>query len=179
MTQFSTAAASRNEGISNGREVGAYAIAQAIKIGLTYAASFSGLLSPLYAAAFKSGGAIAVLPVAFVINVVWGGVALLLFLGLRAALGGVPAMIAGPGREGAFMSRGGEIGAFVIAYLLVIVALMIASSVFLSAFYGSLNRSGQMQIVYAIGLSISLANAAVVYLIFITLRSAFCRGPTT
>jgi hypothetical protein len=175
MTQFSTTTALRNEGISNGREVGAYAIAQAIKIALTYAVSFSGLLSPLYAAAFKSGGAIAVVPVTFILNLVWGGVTLLLFLGLRAALGGVPAMIAGTGREGAFTSRGGEIGAFVLAYLLMMVALMIVSGVFLSAFYGLLNRSGQMQIVYAIGLSISLANAAVVYLIFVALRSAFCR----
>jgi hypothetical protein len=175
MTQFDTTTALPSEGISNGREVGAYAIAQAIKIALTYAVSFSGLLSPLYAAAFKNGGAISVLPITVVINVAWGGVTLLLFLGLRAALGGVPAMIAGPGREGAFTSRGGEIGAFVIAYLLMIVVLMIASSVFLSAFYGSLNRNGQMQIVYAIGLAISLTNAALVYLIFIALRSAFCR----
>jgi hypothetical protein len=174
MTQF-TSTAVRNEGISNGREVGAYAIAQAIKIALVYAVSFSGFLSSLYMAAYKTGGPIAVIPVTFSINVVWGGVTLLLFVGLRAALGGVPAMIAGPGRESIFTSRGREIGAFVIAYLLMIVALMVASGLFLSALYGSLNHNGQMQIVYAIGLSISLVNAAVTFLIFVALRAAFLR----
>jgi hypothetical protein len=178
MTQF-TSTAIRNEGITNGREVGAYTIAQAIKIALVYAVSFSGLLSPLYMAAFKTGGPIAVLPVTFSINVVWGGVTLLLFVGLRAALGGVPAMIAGPGQEGIFTSRGGEIGAFVIAYLLMMVVLMIVSGLFLSALYGSLNHNGQMQIVYAIGLSISLFNATATFLIFVALRAAFCRRSRT
>jgi hypothetical protein len=96
MTQFGGTAV-RNEGISNGREAAAYAIAQTIKIALVYSLSFSGLLSPLYMAAFKTGGPIAVIPVTFAINVIWGGVTLLLFVALRAALGGVPATIGGLG----------------------------------------------------------------------------------
>jgi hypothetical protein len=176
MTQFDVpGGALRNSGLTNGREVGAYAIAQAVKIVLTYAVSFSGLLSPLYMAAFKSGGAIGVIPVTFVINVVWGGVALLVFLALRGALGEVPAVVAGPGRESAFTSRGGEIGAFVIAYLLMLIVVLMLSGMYLTPIYATLGRNGQSHIVFMIGLSISLVNAAIVYSIFIGLRAAFCR----
>jgi hypothetical protein len=176
MTQFAAPdVAPQNGGLTNGREIGAYAIAQGIKLALTYAVGFSGLLSPLYLAAFKAGGAAGVVPVTFVINVVWGGVALLLFLALRAALGGVPAMVGGSGRDSAFTSRGGEIGAFIIAYLVLIVAVLILHSAYLAPIYAELSRSGQRQIVMAIGLAISVVNAALVYPIFIGLRSAFCR----
>jgi hypothetical protein len=174
MTQFGVIdVASRNGGITNGREIGAYAIAQAIKITLTYALSFSGLLSPLYLAAYKSGGTLAIIPVTLVINVLWGGLALLLFLALRAALDGVPATVGGS--DGAFTSRGGEIGAFVIAYLLMLIVVLALNGLFLASIYAALGHGGQQELVFAIGLSISLVNAALVYLIFIGLRSAFCR----
>jgi hypothetical protein len=177
MTQFgSPLVTSENAGLTNGREIGAYAIAQAIKIALVSTVSFSGLLFPIYLAAFKSGGAIAIIPVTFALNVIWGSIGLLLFLAFRAALGGVPAMVAGPGRESAFTSRGGEIGAFVIAYLLLIVVVLALNSLLLAPIYTELGRAGQRQIVFAIGLAISLVNAVLVFLIFIGLRSAMCRS---
>ncbi|HEV2187251.1 MAG TPA: hypothetical protein VGR70_08580 [Stellaceae bacterium] len=146
-----------------------------IKIALVYALSYTGLLSPLYLAAFRAGGAIAVVPVTLGLNIVWGGVVLLLFLALRVALGGVPTMVAGAGQESAFTSRGGEIGAFVVAYLLIMISVLTFNGLFLSPLYASLGRGGQGQIAFAIGLAISLVNAVLVYLIFIGLRSAFCR----
>jgi hypothetical protein len=176
MSQFeATGIAPRNAGISNGREVGAYAIAQIVKIALTYAASLSGVLSPLYLAAYHHGGAVAVFPVTFAIGVVWGAVTLILFLLLRAGLGGVPAMIADPGRENVVTTRGGEIGAFVVAYLTVAVALMVLNGMFLGPLYVSLSRSGQGAIAFAIGISFSTAGAVAVYFLFIALRAAFCR----
>jgi hypothetical protein len=175
MTQFGAIDVTpRNGGIINGREIGAYAIAQAIKTAVTYAVSFSGLLSPLYLAAYRSGGAIGIIPVTFVVNLLWGGVALLLFFALRAALGGVPRMVGS--NESAFTSRGGEIGAFVIAHLLLIVVVLALNSLFLAPIYAAFSHAGQSQVVFVIGLSISLVNAALVYLIFIGLRSAFCRS---
>jgi len=174
MTQFGAIdVAARNVGITNGREIGAYAIAQAVKIALTYAVSFSGLLSPLYLAAYRSGGAIGVIPVTFVINVLWGGIALLLFLALRAALGGVPTMVADS--ESALTSRGGEIGAFVVAYLLMIIVVLTLNALLLAPIYAALGRGGQSELIFAVGLSISLVNAVLVYLLFVGLRSAFCR----
>jgi len=176
MTQFdASGAALRNGSLTNGREIGAYAIAQAIKLALTYALSFSGLMSPLYLAAFRAGGAMGVVPLTFVVNLVWGSIALLLFLALRAALGGVPAMIGQPGQEGAFTSRGGEIGAFAIAYLLLMVAVLALNSAYLGPIYATLSRNGQSQVIFAIALAVSLVNALMVYLLFIALRSAFCR----
>jgi len=142
---------------------------------LVSALSYSGLLSPLYLAAFRTGGAIAVVPVTVALNILWGGLVLLLFLALRAAVGGVPTLVAAADRENAFTSRGGEIGAFVIAYLLIMVAILMLNGLFLSPIYASLSRSGQTQIVFAIGLVISLINAVLVYAIFIGLRPAFCR----
>ena len=177
MTQFDTPGiALRNGGLTNAREIGAYAIAQAVKLALTYAVSFSGLLSPLYLAAFKAGGAIGVVPVTFAINIIWGSVALLLFLALRAALGGVPLMIGGSGRDSAFTSRGGEIGAFIIAYVLMMIVVLLLHSAYLGPVYAALSRGGQSQIVFAIALAISLVNALIVYPIFIGLRSAFCKS---
>ena len=176
MTQFeATGIALRNAGITNGREVGAYAIAQTAKIAFTYAVSLSGLLSPLYLAAYHYGGPIAVFPVTFAMSLVWGAVTLILFLLLRAGLSGVPVMIAGPERENVVTTRGGEIGAFVIAYLTVAVALMVLNGMYLGVLYASLSRGGQGAIAFAIGVSFSTAGAALIYVLFIALRAAFCR----
>ena len=99
MTQFATAdSEARNNGIANGREIGAYAIAQAIKLVLSFGLSLSGLLSPLYGWAYRSGGVTAIVPLTIAISVFWATLVLGLFLTLRGALGGVPAMIAGPDR---------------------------------------------------------------------------------
>jgi riboflavin transporter FmnP len=97
----------------------------------------------------------------------------LLFLALRAALGGVPTMVGGS--ESAFTSRGEEIGAFVIAYLLMSIVVLTLNALFLSPIYAALGHGGQSELIFVIGLSISLVNAALVYPIFIGLRSAFCR----
>jgi hypothetical protein len=178
MTQFGTmtGAPRQNSGLTNLRELAAYAIAQGAKIALTYVVSFSGLLSPVYIAAYRSGGQAAFLAVNFAISTVWGAVMLILFLLLRAGFGGVPSMIATAGRASAFISRGGEIGALAIAYLIVIGVVMLVSTMFLRDLYASLGRSGQREIIFAIGLSLSFITAAIVYPIFIGLRSAFCRA---
>jgi hypothetical protein len=176
MTQLEpTGIAPGNAGVSNGREISAYAIAQITKIALTYAVSLSGLLSPLYIAAYHRGGPFAIFPVSVAISVVWGAVALALFLLVRTALGGVPAMIAGSGRENVVTTRGGEIGAFIVAYLTVTVVLMIVNGVFLAFFRNSLSQGGQSAIAFAVGVSLSIAGAVVVYFLFIGLRAVFCR----
>jgi hypothetical protein len=115
------------------------------------------------------------MPVTVALNILWGGVVLLLFLALRAGLRGVPSMVAGADRESAFASRGGEIGAFVIAYLVIVIAAMVLNGLFLSSIYVSLGRAGQQQVVFAIGLAISLVSAVLVCVLFIGLRSAICR----
>src|SRR3984957_8444543 len=141
MTQFGAILpATQNSGIANGREIGAYAIAQAIKIALTYALSISGLLTPVYLWAYHNGGPMAVVPVTVAISACWAAVLLVLFLGLRGALGGVPRMITGPAGDHAFTSRGGEIGAYVISYAILIAVLTGLNGAMLGPFYASMNR---------------------------------------
>src|SRR3984957_278685 len=176
MTQFGAILpATQNSGIANGREIGAYAIAQAIKIALTYALSISGLLTPVYLWAYHNGGPMAVVPVTVAISACWAAVLLVLFLGLRAALGGVPTMIAEPGRAHAVTSRGGEIGAYAIAYAILIAVLTAINGAVLGPVYGAMNRAGQHGAAVVLALSVAIAGVVVVYLLFIGLRAAFCR----
>jgi hypothetical protein len=175
MSQFGTPApALSSSGVTNGREVAAYAIAQAVKISFSYALSYSGLLSPIYIAAFRNGGQPAILGASFVISAFWGTAALILFLLLRAMLGGVPAMIAQPGRR-RVTTRGGEIGAYAIAYLSLTTVVLALNGAFLAPIYVSMNRNGQGQIVFAMVLATTVVAAAIVYCVFIGLRAAFCR----
>jgi len=176
MTQFATVApAPQNSGIANWQEFGAYAIAQAIKVALSFALSFSGLLTPVYTWAYRIGGVTSIVLVSAAISVFWATVLLVLFLALRGALGGVPTMIAEPGRAHAVTSSGGEIGAYVIAAALLIAVLTALNSAVLGPIYVSLSHGGQRSLATALAMSISAVGAAVVYAIFIGLRSAFCR----
>jgi hypothetical protein len=180
MTQFGTVyPTSQNGGITNGREIGAYAIAQAIKIILSFALSFSGWLSPFFIWAYRAGGPRTVFLVSATISVFWTAVLLVLFLALRGALGGVPAMIAEPGREHAMASRGGEIGAYVIAFAFLIAGLTALNSVVLGPIYVSLNHSGQEMVTFAISFSTALVGAVLAYILFVALRSALCPRAAT
>jgi hypothetical protein len=175
MTQFDTVyPTGQNGGITNGREIGAYAIAQAIKIALSFGLSFSGLMSPFYTWAYRGGGTRAVFVVSIMVSVFWTAVLLILFLALRSAFGGVPTMIAKPGQEHAFISLGGEIGAYVIAFALLIAGLAALNSVVLGPILVSLNRDGQKIAAVAMSFSTALVGAMIAYILFVALRSAFC-----
>jgi len=175
MTQFGAVdGTQQNGGITNCREIGAYAIAQGLKLILAYAVVYSGLTIPLYTWARTAGpGASLMLNVGFI--AVYGGVILVIFLLLRGAFGGVPAAVTAPGRSGAIISRGGEIGAFVIAYAIAAVVQITLNIAVMNEVYIGLIRGGQRSLQTAIALAISVVAAAVVYAIFIALRSVFCR----
>ncbi len=175
MTQFATAdSEARNNGIANGREIGAYAIAQAIKLVLSFGLSLSGLLSPLYGWAYRNGGVTAIVPLTVAISVFWAVMVLGLFLGLRGALGGVPAIIGGPGRQHSVTTSGGEIGAYISAAALSIAALTVLNGV-LGRLYVSLGESGQRSVAIAVAFLVSAVGVVIVYAVFIGLRSLFCR----
>src|SRR5215469_9169016 len=115
MTEFGTLDMTpRNTGLTNGREVAAYAIAQVVKIVVVYAISYSGLMSPVYVTAGRIGGQLGVLFAGSIFSTFWGAAAFPLFLLLRAGFGGVPTLIGE--RRGAFTTSGGEIGAFAVAF---------------------------------------------------------------
>jgi hypothetical protein len=177
MAQFE-GVAPRSTGLTNGRETLAYALAQAIKIALADAVGFSGLLSPLYAwvvhaAAGRGQVGVAVIAVSTVINVLWTILALVVFLVFRGLFSGTPANVGGPGREQTVTTRGAEIGAFALAYAIVVAVLTVVNTAFLSQIYVSLYRSGEKLAGFGLGLATSIVSATLVYALFVGLRRAF------
>jgi|SRR6185437_6339953 len=177
MTQFD-GAVSRNAGLTSGREVLAYALAQTIKIALADAVSFGGLLSPLYqwlAHTMAGHGqlGIALIVVTTAINALWTILGFAIFLVLRGLCGGTPAIFGGSGHEEAVTTRGAEIGAFALAYAIMVALLTTVNAVFLSQVYVSLYRSGEKLAAFGLGLTMSILSAAIVYAIFIAFRRAF------
>jgi hypothetical protein len=172
----SAAAASRHPAnpLTNPREVAGFFIAYLIRAGCIFLLGFVGVLSPLYAWAFRTGHGI-------LLNVVAGGVSVIamlvmlpIFLALRGAFGGTPALISGAGGAQTVTSNGAEIGAYLLAQLIGIVALLVLSGLILSPLiYAPLGRGGHTVLTQVIATTIGLAMAAVVFWIFVSLRRAF------
>jgi hypothetical protein len=171
MSQFGMSAATRNAGITSGREVLAYVLAQAIRIAVLYAVNYSGILLPVYMWAFHSGVMVATYVVSASLSLIWGAVGLVLFLLVRGALGGTPAFVTTNGR--AVASSGAEIGAYIAAFAISLIAFMAVNIAFLEAVYRGLAQSQQRVMVFAISLAVSLINTTVVFVLFIALRWAF------
>ena len=181
MTQFGmTDNTIQNTGITNGREVLAYVLAQAIRIAVLYLVNYSGMLLPIYTWAFHSGIMAATYAVSTAISLVWGALGFILFMVFRGPFVGTPAFIAGPGNERAVTSSGAEIGAFIAAFAVDLVAFTAVNIAFLGSVYRSLAESHQTLLTFALSLVASLVNATVVFILFIALRWTFTgrsRGP--
>jgi hypothetical protein len=168
MTQFGTPGlAPRNEDITNGREVLAYALAQLLKLAVVYALTFARTLGPLYVWAFHTAGQAGIFAISIVLNAIWLPLVLIVFLTARGLLGGVPAIVAQ--RADAFTSSGSEIGAFVLAYVLLYVILVGVNIVVLSKVYIAFGPS----LAPLLGLTISIIAAAATYVVFVFLRRSF------
>jgi hypothetical protein len=172
MTQFDASSVvlpePGNQGITNGREILAFVFAELVKLAGTFGLSLAGLLSPLYLWALHAGGRTALFAVSAGLSTCWGLVMLALFLPIRGLLGGVPALVAGLGRDYAVTTRGGEIGAFALAYVIVIGLVMAMSASLLAPIYVALGP----RLAPALGLAISLLSAVVIYAAFVGLRRA-------
>src|SRR5262249_25082199 len=135
------------------------------------------VLAPLYMALARLGGASLM---AFTgISVLLWLATLLLFLALRAGFGGVPAMVARHGRRDAMTTSGAEIGAFLIAVLIVMVALWALTTFVLAGVYASFRQSNQMYLVLPVSIGMSVVSAVVFFLLFIALRSAMSAVPAS
>lgn len=162
-----------NRGVTNGREILGYAVAQAIRIGALYVVNYSGLLLPIYTWAFHSGVMLAIYGVTVSTSTVWGAVGLLLFIALRGGFGGTPAFVAGGKGRYAVRSITAEIGAFVGAYALCLIAFIALNVAFLAPVYRSLAQGGQKALGLELSLTVSIVNTAIVFVLFIALRWAF------
>jgi hypothetical protein len=181
MTQFDAPFAAQpalgNRGITNGREIAAYALAQVIRLIALYLASYAGALTPLYTWALHSGIMVATYGVSAAISIVWGTVGLILFLVLRGPFGGVPSFTSAPGREQAITSNGAEIGAYVIAYAISLIGFMVLNIALLTPIYRALGQDGQRALVMAMSLAVSIVSTIVVFVLFIALRRGFAGPP--
>ena len=123
MTQFPTQSpvlpASDNNGITNPREVAAFVLAELSKTIGTFLVGMTGVLNPLYLWAIHSGNHSLVFVISAGISVMWGIAVLVLFVLLRAMFGGMPTIVLRAPNAGR-VTCVAEIGAFVIAYAVVL-----------------------------------------------------------
>jgi hypothetical protein len=169
MTQFQTQSpilpATQNDGFTNGREIGAFIVAELIKTIGAYMLAFSGALSPLYRWAIQAGNHLLVLTVSAGISVVWGAAVFVLFILFRSLFGGVPTIVS-HGRDAGSATHSGEIGAFVIAYGIVLIAILLLNGLILAPAYVTLGRT----LAPLLGLGVSLIGAVIVFILFLALR---------
>src|SRR5262249_41206369 len=78
----------------------------------------------------------------------------------------------------AVTSSAGEIGAFLIAIVIVMVVFYVVNAFILVGIYGSLRQSGQMYLAPAVSIATAIVTAIVFFLLFIALRSAFPAVPS-
>jgi hypothetical protein len=169
MTQFQTQSpvlpATQNDGFTNAREIVAFVVAELVKTIGIYMLAFSGALSPLYLWAIRVGGHSWLLIVSLGLSVVWGAVVLALFMLFRGLFGGVPTIVS-QSRDSGSVAHPGEIGAFVIAYVVVLGVIFLLNELFLASMYVALGRL----LAPLLGLAISTVGAVIVFILFLALR---------
>jgi hypothetical protein len=167
--------------LTNGGEVGAFLLARAIVVVVLMVGT-PFLLTQFYLQLFQTGGAILMTAGTLSISFVGWLVTLVLFLAFRAGFAAVPAIVAGQGRRDAMTSSAAEIGAFLIALVIVMAALYVVSSFVLSGVYGWIRQSGLTYLTMPLAIAVALVTAVVFFLLFIAMRSAMspvssARGP--
>jgi len=157
--------------LTNAGEVGAFFLARAIIVAVLMVGT-PYLLTPIYMQLFQSGGAMLVTVINLSVSFLAWLLTFLLFIVLRGAFGAVPPMVRGHGRGDAVTSSAGEIGAFLIAVLIVMAAFYILNAFVLVGAYAWLRRSGQMYLMVPMSIAISIITATVFFFIFIAVRGA-------
>jgi hypothetical protein len=152
----------QNDGVTNGREVLAYTIAQVLKLVLIYALGFARVFNPLYVWALQSGGRIALYAVSAGLSVVWGSLALIVFFVARSLFEGIPANT----------PRGPEIILFALAYAVVTGVQLVLNAMVLGPLYLALGLSAAP----LLGLTVSILSAALTFAAFLALRQAIRPG---
>lgn len=159
--------------VTTTREAVSYAVAQSIRIAIIYTLSVTGSLMPLYRWALREGGSGSLALLGFVLGATWMLLALPLFLAARGLMRGTPPAISAPRGDSAIASSWREAGAYVLAHLIGIVALIILNSGLLNTVYVSLYRGGHPALGVMLGLTISAISAVIMFIVFIYLRRAF------
>lgn len=157
--------------LTNPREVAAFFLARVIVLAVYFVIA-PMLLTPLFMQLFQAGGAIMMTFATLSVGFLTWLVTLVLFLALRGGFGGVPPRVAGQGRRDALTSSAGEIAAFLIAVLIVMVVVSAFNALVLPGIYALARQSGGTMWVMPISLGISLVSAVAFFLIFVAMRGA-------
>ena len=163
--------------LTNAGEVGAFFLARAIIVAVLMVGS-PFLLSPLYMQLYQAGGAVLMTVATLSVSFIGWLLTLVLFIVFRSGFGAVPAMVAGQGRRDAVTSSAGEIGAYLIALLIVMGVFYVINTFVLVGVYTSLRQSGQMFLAMPLSIAIAVVTAVVFFLLFIAVRSAMPAVPS-
>ena len=158
--------------LTNPAEVLAFALSQVVKIGVNLVLG-RFVLATLYGRLLHTGGAMFIAPISLGIGIILGLAAFPLFLALRMAFGGVPAVVAGSNRQSAFTTSGGEIGAYALAYVIELILWWLFNILVMSKIYVALQAAGRTTLVLPLTLMLTIALAAIFFLLFTGLRRAF------
>ena len=157
--------------LTNSREAAAFFVARAIIVAVMLFAT-PLVLSPLYMQLFRSGGAALMTVGTLSVGFVAWLVTLVLFLALRGGFAGVPPRVAGDGRRDRMTTSAGEIAAYLVSLVLVMLVLSFLTGFALGPIYASLRQSGGTIWIAPVSLGVSAVTAVVFFLIFIALRGA-------
>ena len=159
--------------LTSGPEVVAFATAHGLRLAAVFALGRAELLSPVYRWAYSHGQMAAV---TLGISVAWMLAALILFLIFRGLLQGTPIGIVPARGRNAIASSRGEIGAYVLACAIGVIAATVANLLFLARLYVALYRAGEAGLGSIIAAGVGALEAALILLLFVLLRRAFAGG---
>jgi hypothetical protein len=160
--------------LTNGGEFGAFVVARAIGLAILYATS-SVIFGTLYAQIYRSGGAPAMVAVSLAVGLVSWLITFALFVSLRAGFGSVPPMMAA--NRKALTTSGGEIGAFLIAYVAIMAFGSVLTRWVISGITSWMRANGHANLIVVVSLGSSAVIALIFFAIFVGLRSAIA-GPS-
>jgi len=163
--------------LTNSAEAAAFFVARIIIVAILFVAN-PYVLAPFYTQLLRSGGSfILVTILSLSVGFVAWLATLALFVALRGGFGGTPPRVAGDRGRNAMTSSGGEIGAYLIAVLVVMVTFTAFNGA-MAGVYSSLRQSGGQTWVMAAGAAFSAVAAVVFFLIFIAVRGAMPGVPS-
>src|SRR5215475_190179 len=161
--------------LTNWREAAGYFLAWGFKAAALYLL-IPTLLLPFYQWLTHTGvDALTYVGTLSISALVWLGT-LLLFLLLRALLGGVPAIVAPRDHRHAFTSPGREIAAYILASLYTLMIFSVFSERLLSAVYSALRVNGQIELVASFTRVVLSVTAVAFFWIFVALRRAILKA---
>lgn len=160
--------------LTNLREAAAFAVAQALRLALIFAVG-PNVLSPIYQAAFDLGGRALLLATSVAISAAWMLLALLVFAIARGVFGGAPRSISLTRGPHAISLQGREVGAYVFAAAAAIAVVYSANLLVLAPIYAALRQAKETALANTMGVGVNAVVAALMFLAFVLLRSAFTR----